>query len=118
MKKKFTLFNVILLLIVSGFPLLVTSQEKNAVEAYVDYFTLPRESLYLHTNKTTYIVGESEEIWFTVYAYDRKSHLSSKVTSNIHLGLYDSSGKLLDKKLFLAKEGIAAFKEKRNPNWK
>lgn len=108
MKKKFTLFNVILLLIVSGFPLLVTSQEKNAVEAYVDYFTLPRESLYLHTNKTTYIVGESEEIWFTVYAYDRKSHLSSKVTSNIHLGLYDSSGKLLDKKLFLAKEGIAA----------
>ena len=108
MKRKFPIFQLILLLIIYGSPTLLVSQEKRAVDAYVDYFSLPRESLYLHTNKTTYIIGESEEIWFTVYAYDRKSHLSSKVTSNIHLGLYDAMGSQLGKKLFLAKNGIAS----------
>lgn len=94
---------LLLLMALSSF-----SQEKSVVNLYVDYFSLPRESLFLHTNKTTYIIGESEEIWFTAYAYDRKSHLSSKATTNIHLGLYDASGELLEKKLFLAEEGIAA----------
>lgn len=92
-------------------PTFLVSQEKleqkSAVNSYVDYFKLPRESLFLHTNKTTYIVGESEEIWFKVYAYDRRSHLSSKATRNIHFGFYNKDGEQLDRKLFLAKEGAA-----------
>ena len=81
------------------------SQEKTAADAYVEYFKVPRESLFMHTNKTSFLPGE--EIWFKVYAYDRKSQLTSKATSNIHLGLFDKDGKQIDQKLFLAKEGYA-----------
>jgi hypothetical protein len=81
------------------------SQEKSVVDSYVDYFTLPRETLFLHTNKTTYIPGE--EIWFKVYAYDRKSQLTSKVTTNIQLSIFDADGNQVDQKLFRAQEGFA-----------
>lgn len=81
------------------------SQEKSAVNAYVDYFNLPRETLFLHTNKTTFLPGE--EVWFKAYAYDRKSQLTSKATTNIRLGIFDKDGKLVDQKLFLAKDGFA-----------
>ena len=96
----------LLLLFLIAVPLFSLAQEKKAQDAYVEYFELPRESLFLHTNKTTYIAGE--DIWFTAYAFDRKSNLSSKATTNIYVGLYDKSGKQIDKKLFLAKDGIAS----------
>jgi hypothetical protein len=94
-------------LLILGFLLYSTSfsQEKTAADAYVEYFKVPRESLFLHTNKTTFLPGE--EVWFKVYAFDRKSQLTSKATSNIHLGLFDKDGKQIDQKLFLAKEGFA-----------
>jgi len=100
MKRKILVLSV-LLITFFGF-----SQEKNDVkDSYLKYFELPRESLFLHTNKTTYLVGE--EIWFKVYTYDRKNSLSSKATTNIYLGVYDQTGKQIDKKMFLAKEGVA-----------
>lgn len=82
------------------------TQEEKAENNYVDYFKLPRESIFFHTNKTSYIAGE--EIWFKVYAYDRRNNLSSKSTRNIYLGIYDDTGKQVDKKLFLAQEGVAS----------
>ena len=85
---------------------LVSAQEKKVENHYVDYFKLPRESLFLHTNKTSYIAGE--EIWFKVYAYDRRNNLSSKTTTNVYLGIYDEKGKQINKKLFLSKDGVAS----------
>jgi len=99
MKRKI-IFLLFLLCFAFGF-----SQEKSAVDAYVEYFNLPRETLFLHTNKTTFLPGE--EVWFKVYAYDRKSQLTSKATTNIHIGIYDKNGKQIDQKLFLAKDGFA-----------
>jgi hypothetical protein len=100
MKKK------LLLIFIALSSILTHGQKQKSIEdSYIDYFSLPRESLFLHTNKTTYIVGE--EIWFKIYTYDRRSHLSSKATTNIYLGIYDDSGKQVDKKLFLAKNGVA-----------
>jgi hypothetical protein len=81
------------------------SQEKSAVDSYVNYFNLPRETLFLHTNKTTFLPGE--EVWFKAYAYDRKSQLTSKATTNIRVGIFDKDGKQVDQKLFLAKDGFA-----------
>ena len=82
------------------------AQEDNkAEESYLEYFKLPRETLFLHTNKTTYLA--EEEIWFKAYAYDRKNELTSKTTTNIYLGLYDSEGVQIDKKLYLAQDGAA-----------
>jgi hypothetical protein len=83
------------------------SQEENkAEESYLEYFKLPRETLYLHTNKTTYL--SKEDIWFKAYAFDRKNELTSKTTTNVYLGLYDSDGVQIDKKLYLGQNGAAA----------
>jgi len=79
---------------------------KKAEDAYLEYFKLPRETLFLHTNKTTYLA--QEEIWFKAYAFDRKNELTSKTTTNIYFGLYDSDGVQVDKKLYLAQNGAAA----------
>ena len=86
-------------------PLISIAQNKKAQDAYVDYFKLPRESLFIHTNKTTYLTGE--DAWFKVYVYDRKNELTSKATTNIYLGLYDSAGVQIDKKLYLGQNGAA-----------
>lgn len=96
-----------LIFIVLFFSILLSyGQEKRKAENhYLEYFKLPRETLFLHTNKTTYIA--EEDIWFKVYAYDRKNELTSKTTTNIYFGLYNNDGKQIDKKLYLAKEGIA-----------
>ncbi len=81
-------------------------EENQAEESYLEYFKLPRETLYLHTNKTTYL--SQEDIWFKAYAFDRKNELTSKTTTNVYLGLYDSDGVQIDKKLYLGKNGAAA----------
>ena len=94
---------IVLLFLLSTF--FSFAQEKLASEAYVEYFNTPREALYIHTNKTTFLPGE--EIWFKVYTYDRKSQLSSKATTNIHLGIFDKDGKQIDQKLVLAQSGFA-----------
>jgi hypothetical protein len=81
------------------------AQQKDIEEHYLEYFKLPREALFLHTNKTAYLTSES--IWFKVYAYDRKNGLFSKKTRNIYFGLYDENGQQLQKKLYRSKEGAA-----------
>ena len=86
------------------FALNVSGQTTDSVElAYGEYFKLPREALFIHLNKTTYISGE--DIWFKGYAYDRKNSLTSKGTSNVYVGIYDASGKQIRKKLCLASNG-------------
>ncbi|MEM6685664.1 MAG: hypothetical protein AAF617_07745, partial [Bacteroidota bacterium] len=79
--------------------------QQNTVEAiYTDYFSLPRESLYMHLNKTTFFQGE--EVWFKGYAYDQKNQLSSKATTNINVGIYDATGKQIKKATFAAENGV------------
>ncbi|WP_394749780.1 hypothetical protein [Spongiimicrobium salis] len=78
-------------------------KEQKAEEAFDAYFELPREAIFLHLNKDTYIAGE--EIWFKGYIYDKEEDLPFKETSNVYVGIYDSIGKQIDKKLYLAKDG-------------
>ncbi len=74
-------------------------------KSYETYFELPRESVHLHLNKTSFLKGE--KIWFTAYIRDRSSGLPSLNTSNLYCFLYNADGKVLTKKTFLAKGGIA-----------
>lgn len=67
------------------------------------YFELPRESIFVHLNKTTYIQGEN--IWFKGYIYDRKANQPFAATTNVYLGVYDNKGKQISRKLYLAKNG-------------
>jgi len=82
------------------------SQDKKPIQkAYQNYFELPRETLYTHLNKTTFIVGE--EVWFKAYVHERHSNLPSKATTNINVGIYDNNGKLIKNRLWLATNGGA-----------
>jgi hypothetical protein len=103
MKRKLSILSLFIFL----FSLCIShAQETNkAEENYLEYFKLPRETLYLHTNKTLYLADE--DIWFKAYAFDRKNELTSKTTSNIYLGLYNSEGVQLDKRLYLGQKGVA-----------
>ena len=74
-------------------------------EAYESYFELPRESIFLHLNKSTYVVGE--ELWFSAYAYDRKNGLPFTQTTNLNVVLYNEQGKPIEDRLFMAVNGFA-----------
>ena len=71
----------------------------NLEKVYRDYFDLPRESMFIHTNKTTYLTGEN--IWFKVYVYDKLNKKPSIETKNIYVGIFDSKGNQVSKKLYL-----------------
>ncbi|QTY27008.1 hypothetical protein [Flavobacterium sp. CS20] len=81
--------------------------EKNKVskfyQDYSEYFELPRESLYLHLNKSSYLRGEN--LWFSGYAYDRQTGKLSPKVRNVELRLYDEKGIMLQKKLYLSIDG-------------
>lgn len=83
----------------------LSAQEKSTLTKYREYFKIPREAIFVHSNKTTYL--KNEDIWFQTYAFDRKNGLPSKKTTNIYVGLYDSIGNQIDKRLFYSKDGIA-----------
>ena len=78
--------------------------EQNPQSSLAKYFDLPRESIHLHLNITTYVTGE--EIWFSGYVFDRASQKPFDKTTNVHLGVYDDEGKQLDKRLFLSQKGF------------
>ena len=83
----------------------IFSQEKTVEDEYAAYFTLPREALHIHLNKTTFLKGE--EIWFKGYTFDQKNQLTSKATTNINVAIYDEKGKQLKSALFKAENGTA-----------
>lgn len=68
-----------------------------------EFFELPRETIYLHLNKSVY--SNLETIWFKGYVYDRAQELPFEETSNVYVGIYDSLGRQIQKSLYLAKAG-------------
>lgn len=91
MRRKNTIFLSILLLYISyiGHSQVDTSSDQ-VTKTYTDYFELPRESVFLHLNKSTYIAGE--DIWFKGYIYDRQKEKPFTATSTLRVGIYDSIG--------------------------
>lgn len=71
---------------------------------YSQYFELPRETIYLHLNKSVYVFGE--DIWFKGYVYDTKNKRPATKTSNIYVSIYDKDGKQIKNNLFLGYEGF------------
>ncbi len=84
-------------------------------EANAEYFKLPRENLFLHLNKSTYVDGE--EIWFKGYAYDQKNKLPSLGTNNINIELFTDEGKSVYRGLFLATKGSFIGNIKIDSTW-
>lgn len=81
-----------------------TESRSNPENALQGYFELPRETIFLHLNKSDYANGEN--LWFKGYVYDRFEKLPLKETSNLYVGIYHKDGTQKEKKLFLTKDGF------------
>jgi hypothetical protein len=82
----------------------IENEITKSYESYDEYFKLPRESLYIHTNKSSYLRGEN--LWFQGYAYNRQTQNLNPETRNVELGIYNNEGKMLSKKLYLVINGL------------
>lgn len=92
-----------LLLSASSYAQDVDHSLEKTLNAYDNYFEMPRESLHLHLNKSSYLRGE--HVWFQGYAYDRQSQNLSDDVRNVELRVYNNAGQMLDKQLLLAIDG-------------
>ena len=73
--------------------------------AFKEYFGLPRASIFLHLNKSDFVIGE--HLWFKGYLYNRLKSEPFIEPLNLYVGIYDESGNLLKKELFISKEGVS-----------
>ncbi|WP_033408225.1 hypothetical protein [Psychroflexus tropicus] len=94
---------LILLTFLCFFILSVNAQE-SYIEKHHQYFKLPRESIFVHTNKSIFMAGEY--LWYKGYAIDRSTGKLSKDVRNIQVFVYDSIGGLIEESMVLANEGI------------
>lgn len=78
--------------------------EKTIQNTYERYFDFRTEALFLHFNKSTYLVGE--EVWFQAYLLDRKKTRVSDEPTNMFVGIYNEKGIQLTKKLFHIQNGV------------
>ncbi|WP_286814432.1 MULTISPECIES: hypothetical protein [unclassified Maribacter] len=72
-------------------------------DKFLNYFELPRESVFLHTNKTMYIVNE--EVWLKGYVYNRHLQKPFHQTTTVHVGLFNAKGENFKNYHFKAKDG-------------
>ncbi len=101
--KKNICTTLLLSLVLSGG--LLAQSNTSIKESYESYFELPRESIFLHLNKSTYVVGE--ELWFSAYAYDRKYGLPFTQSTNLQVVLYNEQGVPIEDRLVMAVNGFA-----------
>ena len=83
------------------------SQNTNDIfETYEEYVDTPREVVYLHLNKSTYIKGEN--IGFTAYVLDKKEKTPSLITTNLYVSVSDKNNKVIKQQLVRVANGIAS----------
>ncbi len=80
-----------------------------------DYFSIPRETLFLHLDKSVYVNGE--EIWFKGYAYDRQKSLPSVGSTNFNVQVFNEEGKELYDGLFFGSRGSFRGNIKIDSTW-
>jgi hypothetical protein len=87
------------------FSFLNAQNESKIFDAYDKYVEAPRETVYLHLNKSNYIKGET--IGFTAYILDKDKKTASQLTTNLYVSLEDEKGKVIRQKLLKTQNGIA-----------
>lgn len=80
-------------------------KNKNIPAGYQEYTKLPRELVYTHLNKSTYIKGE--DIGFTAYVLDKSSRRFSNLTKNLYCVITDKNNKIIKSKLIKVDKGIS-----------
>ena len=79
-------------------------QQEELLEALNYYAELPREVVYVHTNKTTYMKGE--QIGFTAYAFNKESKKLSYETANLYVTISDKNNIPIRQKLYKVDKGV------------
>jgi len=79
----------------------------NVVDRYLEYYSLPREHVYTHFNKSCYLPGD--DIWFECYVFDPATSLPGSVSLNLYVELYNPNGKLCSQKILFIGNGRASY---------
>jgi hypothetical protein len=78
---------------------------KEITDKYLKYCReVPREEVYLHTDRTDYIAGE--ELWFSAYLYDRQSSKPDYNSSIIYVEVLNSENHPVGQKRVRAVKGF------------
>ena len=81
--------------------------QENITETIIKPFqkdALLREKVFLHLNKSIYLINES--IWFSAYVAEDKSNSPSFYTSNLHVNLLNENGEVLESKTIFISDGV------------
>ncbi|ALM09058.1 hypothetical protein SB49_15610 [Sediminicola sp. YIK13] len=73
-------------------------------ERYRTFYKSLRENIHLHLNKTSFSKGE--QLWFTAYVYDGNNQVPSSSSTNLHVGIFNEAGKLIERKMIYLQDGI------------
>lgn len=93
-----------------------TANQEKISNALSEYFTLDRENIHLHLNKSIYLTNE--QIWFKGYIIDKKNKLPYYETTNIYVALLDENGQKIASHLFYAENSIFHGNLKLNSSFK
>ncbi|OUR93929.1 hypothetical protein A9Q87_04265 [Flavobacteriales bacterium 34_180_T64] len=75
------------------------------INSYEKYSKLPREVVYVHLNKSTYIKGEA--IGFSAYVLDKDTKTPSALTTNLYCTISDKNNTIIKQKLIRVEKGIS-----------
>ncbi|MCC1484543.1 hypothetical protein [Winogradskyella immobilis] len=80
-------------------------EDSSIIDSFEDYADLTREQVYLHFNKSTYIVGEM--LGFNAYVFIKDSKQLSDNTTNLYCQIVDTNDKVIKEKLLLVTSGVS-----------
>ncbi|AEE18985.1 hypothetical protein Krodi_1001 [Dokdonia sp. 4H-3-7-5] len=100
----FKLFTISLLLFTS-FLFAQNSNKSELIENYSSYFELPRQSAYIHLNKTHFT--ENEEIWFKAYLRTRQLEKSFSEKTTLYIDIFKPDGLLFKSEKFIVDNGVS-----------
>ncbi|MCB0400162.1 MAG: hypothetical protein KDD26_11190 [Winogradskyella sp.] len=85
----------------------IRAQELSEIlDYYSNYTEAPRELVYAHLNKSTYIEGEM--LGFTAYVFDKSDKKLSMMTKNLYCTISDENGTIIKQKLLRVENGVAS----------
>jgi len=82
------------------------SQENstNSIIESISKDALYKEKVFVHINKTIYLIDEN--IWFTAYVAKDKNNSPSNYTTTLHVNLLNQKGDIIDSKNVFIKDGV------------
>ncbi|MCF4101944.1 hypothetical protein L1I30_09725 [Gillisia sp. M10.2A] len=101
--KKIILLLITLLTVGSAFSQTAKKEIQKLEDHYTNYFSLNREALFLHLNKTIFL--PKEDLWLSAYVYNPITNLPNPETLNLNLDILNVEGVLIETKTIMIGNG-------------